>query len=155
MEQRPPFPPYTVETALEKIRAAEDGWNSRDPEMVARAYTIDSRWRNRTELVTGRAEIVAFLTRKWARELEYRLVKELWGNKENRMAVRFCYESQTADGQWFRSFGNELWEFDEHGLMRARHASINDLAITEAERKFHWPLGPRPKEHPGLTAMGL
>ncbi len=155
MEQRPPFPPYTTETALQKVRAAEDGWNSRDPEAVALAYTEDSRWRNRTEFVNGRAEIVAFLTKKWERELEYRLVKELWGNKENRMAVRFCYECRNAEGQWFRSYGNELWEFAENGLMRARHASINDLAITEAERKFRWELGKRPEEHPGLGEMGL
>ena len=155
MERRPPFPPYTLETALEKVHAAEDAWNSRDPEMVAMAYTVNSHWRNRTEFVNGRAEIVGFLQRKWANELEYRLVKELWGNKENRMAVRFCYESRTADGQWFRSYGNELWEFEENGLMQARHASINDLPITESERKFRWEPGPRPKGHPGLSEMGL
>ena len=155
MEKRPPFPPYTTETALAKVRAAEDAWNSRDPETVALAYTMDSRWRNRTEFVTGRAEIVAFLRRKWEHELEYRLVKELWGNKENRMAVRFCYESHDAAGQWFRSYGNELWEFDENGLMRARYASINDLPITEAERTFRWELGKRPEGHPGLGEMGL
>ena len=155
MEQRPPFPPYTTETALQKVRAAEDAWNSRDPEAVSLAYTVDSRWRNRTEFVTGRPEIVAFLKRKWERELEYRLVKELWGNKENRMAVRFCYESRNAEGQWFRSYGNELWEFAENGLMRTRHASINDLAITEAERRFRWELGERPAGHPGLGEMGL
>ncbi len=155
MEQRPPFPPYTTETATEKVRAAENGWNSRDAEKVALAYTVDSRWRNRTEFINGRAEIVAFLTKKWQCELEYRLVKELWGNKENRMAVRFCYESRNAEGQWFRSYGNELWEFDENGLMRTRHASINDLPITEAERKFRWPLGRRPEGHPGLSEMGL
>ncbi len=155
MEQRPPFPPYTPESAEIKVRAAEDGWNSRDPEAVVLAYSVDSRWRNRAESINGRAEIVAFLTRKWARELEYRLIKELWGNKENRMAVRFCYESHDAVGQWFRSFGNELWEFDENGLMRARHASINDLAIREDERLFRWPLGKRPEGHPGLSEMGL
>ena len=155
MEGRPPFPPYTTETALQKVRAAEDGWNSRDPQRVALAYTVDSRWRNRTEFVTGRVEIAAFLKRKWERELEYRLVKELWGNKENRMAVRFCYESHDASGQWWRSFGNELWEFDEIGLMRTRHASINDLAIPEAERRFRWELGPRPAGHPGMSEMGL
>ncbi len=155
MEKRPPFPPYTTETALEKVRAAEDAWNSRDPETVALAYTVDSQWRNRTEFVTGRAEIAAFLRRKWERELEYRLVKELWGNKENRMAVRFCYEWHDAAGQWFRSYGTELWEFAENGLMRARHASINDLAIAEAERTFRWELGKRPEGHPGLSEMGL
>lgn len=155
MERRPPFPPYTTETALQKVRAAEDAWNSRDPERVALAYTVDSRWRNRTEFVTGRAEIVGFLRRKWEREREYRLVKEMWGNKENRMAVRFCYECCDAEGQWSRSYGNELWEFDENGLMRARHASINDLAITEAERVFRWELGRRPEGHPGLSEMGL
>ena len=155
METRPPLPPYTTETALVKVRAAEDAWNSRDPETVAMAYTEDSRWRNRTEFVTGRAEIAAFLRRKWEREREYRLVKELWGNKENRMAVRFCYEWHDAAGQWFRSYGNELWEFAENGLMRARHASINDLAIAEAERKFRWALGVRPAGHPGLAEMGL
>ncbi len=155
MEKRPPFPPYTFESALEKVRAAEDAWNTRDPARVALAYTVDSRWRNRTEFVTGRAEIMAFLTRKWERELEYRLVKELWGTAEDRMAVRFCYESRDAAGQWLRSYGNELWEFDENGLMQARHASINDLAITEAERKFRWEPGPRPAGHPGLTEMGL
>ena len=155
MEKRPPFPPYTTETALQKVRAAEDAWNTRDPERVAMAYTEDSRWRNRTEFVNGRAAIVRFLGSKWEREREYRLVKELWGNKENRMAVRFCYESQDAAGEWWRSYGNELWEFDENGLMRARHASINDLRIAEAERKFHWELGPRPAGHPGLSEMGL
>ena len=156
MERPVPFPPpYTPESAAIKVRAAEDGWNSRDPERVALAYTVDSRWRNRAEFVTGRAEIVAFLRRKWERELEYRLVKELWGTAEDRMAVRFCYESHDASGQWFRSYGNELWEFDENGLMRARYASINDLAIAEAERRFRWELGTRPEGHPGLSAMGL
>ena len=131
-EQRPPFPPFTHETAIEKVRKAEDAWNSRDPQKVSLAYSIDSRWRNRTEFINGREEIVAFLTRKWARESGYRLIKELWGFKENRMAVRFCYESHDASGQWFRSYGNELWQFNADGLMTARHASINDLAITEA-----------------------
>ena len=144
MEIRPPVPPFTSETARLKVRAAEDAWNSRDAEMVALAYTVDSRWRNRTEFLTGRLAIVAFLRRKWQRELEYRLVKELWGNKENRMAVRFCYEWHDADGQWWRSYGNELWEFAENGLMQQRHASINDLAIGEPERKFRWELGKRP-----------
>lgn len=155
MEQRPPVPPFTLESAVEKVRAAEDGWNSRDPEKVAMAYTADSRWRNRTEFLTGRAEIVAFLRRKWERELEYRLVKELWGFKENRMAVRFCYEWREAAGQRWRSYGNELWEFDENGLMRVRQASINDLAIAEGERRFRWALGRRPEGEPGLGEMGL
>ena len=154
-EIRPPLPPFTLESATVKVRSAEDAWNSRDAETVSLAYTGNSRWRNRTEFVHGRGEIVAFLRRKWERELEYRLVKELWGTRENRMAVRFCYESRDVNGQWFRSYGNELWEFDEGGLMRARHASINDLAIGEADRLFRWPLGPRPTGHPGLTEMGL
>jgi len=146
---------FTLETATEKVRKAEDAWNTRDPERVSLAYTPDSRWRNRDQFVTGRAAIVEFLTAKWARELDYRLSKELWGFRENRMAVRFVYESHDANGQWWRSFGNELWEFDEHGLMRRREASINDLAISAADRKFHWPAGPRPADHPGLTEMGL
>ena len=154
-EQRPPFPPFTLETATEKVRKAEDGWNSRDPQKVSLAYSIDSRWRNRTEFINGREEIVAFLTRKWARESGYRLIKELWGFKENRMAVRFCYESHDASGQWFRSYGNELWQFNADGLMTARHASTNDLAITEAERLFHWPQVRRPDDHPGLSDLGL
>ena len=154
-EARPPYPPFTLETAAEKVRKAEDAWNTRDPEKVSRAYTPDSRWRNRDQFVTGRAAIVDFLTAKWTRELDYRLCKELWGFRENRMAVRFVYESHDANGQWFRSFGNELWEFDEDGLMRRREASINDLAITEAERKLRWHPGPRPADHPGLTEMGL
>ena len=154
-EQRPPFPPFTLETATEKVRKAEDGWNSRDPQKVSLAYSIDSRWRNRNEFINGREEIVAFLTRKWARESGYRLIKELWGFKENRMAVRFCYESHDEAGQWFRSYGNELWQFDANGLMTQRHASINDLAITEAERLFHWPQGRRPDDHPGLSDLGL
>ena len=155
METRPPLPPFTEETAPLKVRAAEDGWNTRDPEKVALAYTENSRWRNRAEFAQGRAEIVAFLTRKWERELEYRLIKELWGFKGNRMAVRFCYEWHEAAGQWFRSYGNELWEFDESGLMQVRHASINDLPIDERQRLFHWPQGRRPDGHPGLTEMGL
>jgi len=154
-EQRPPFPPFTLETAIIKARKAEDAWNSRDPHKVSLAYTLDSRWRNRTEFVTGREAIVGLLTRKWERELEYRLCKELWSFQENRIAVRFVYESHDVSGQWWRSFGNELWEFDEHGLMRRREASINDLKIEEAGRRFHWPLGPRPEQHPGLTEMGL
>ena len=154
-EQRPPFPPFTLETATEKVRKAEDAWNTRDPQKVSLAYSINSRWRNRTEFINGRDEIVAFLTRKWARESGYRLIKELWGFKENRMAVRFCYESHDSSGQWFRSYGNELWQFNADGLMTVRHASINDLAITEAERLFHWPQGRRPDDHPGLSELGL
>ena len=159
---RPPLPPFSLETAAAKVRAAEDAWNTRDPERVALAYTEDSQWRNRTEFFQGRAAIVAFLTRKWEREREYRLCKELWGTRENRMAVRFVYESQEAStgaaqapGQWWRSFGNELWEFDADGYMRVRQASINDLRIADVERRFHWPLGPRPEGHPGLTEMGF
>ena len=152
---RPPLPPFTEETARVKVRAAEDGWNGRDPAKVALAYTIDSQWRNRGEFVSGRADIEAFLTKKWARELDYRLIKELWATTANRIAVRFAYECHDSDGAWYRSYGNENWEFDEDGLMQRRIASINDLAITEAERKFHWPLGPRPDDHPGLSELGL
>lgn len=148
-------PPFTYETAVLKVRAAEDGWNSRDPQRVALAYTVDSRWRNRSEFVTGREQIVAFLSSKWERELEYRLIKELWAFGGNRIAVRFCYESHDASGQWSRSYGNENWEFDEKGLMRHRHASINDLTIAEQERLFDWPIGRRPDDHPGLSALGL
>ena len=155
MSSRPPFPPFTPETAAQKARMAEDAWNTRDPARVALAYTIDSQWRNRTEFLAGREAIEAFLTRKWERELEYRLIKEVWGFRENRMAVRFAYESHDGTGQWFRSYGNELWEFDEHGLMRRRVASINDLAIAETERKYHWPLGRRPDDHAGLSELGL
>ena len=154
-QQRPPLPPFTLESAKEKVRKAEDAWNSRDPHKVALAYSIDSRWRNRDEFIHGRDEIIAFLTRKWARESDYRLIKELWGFRENRMAVRFCYESHDASGQWFRSYGNELWEFNANGLMTVRHAGINDLAISEAERLFHWPQGRRPDDHPGLSELGL
>lgn len=154
-DQRPPFPPFTRETALQKVRKAEDGWNGRDPQKVALAYSADSRWRNRNEFVHGRDEIVAFLTRKWQRELDYRLVKELWAFGENRIAVRFAYESHDPSGQWFRSYGNENWEFNADGLMTVRHASINDLAIAEADRLFHWPLGPRPADHRGLSELGL
>ena len=152
---RPPLPPFTEETARIKIRAAEDGWNSRDPAKVALAYTPDSRWRNRAEFVNGRGEIEAFLTRKWERELDYRLIKELWAWTDNRIAVRFAYECHDDDGNWFRSYGNENWEFDEQGLMRLRIASINDLPIVGADRKYHWPLGRRPDDHPGLTELGL
>jgi len=152
---RPPLPPFSRETAIQKVRSAEDGWNHRDPARVALAYTPDSRWRNRSEFPVGRAEIEAFLARKWARELEYRLIKELWAWDANRIAVRFAYEWHDASGQWFRSYGNENWEFDANGLMRLRFASINDLAIAEADRKFHWPQGPRPADHPGLSDLGL
>ncbi len=152
---RPPLPPFTPETAAQKARGAEDAWNSRDPERVSLAYTPDCRWRNRAEFITGRAEIVAFLTRKWASEQDYRLIKQVWAQEGNRIAVRFAYEWHDARGQWFRSYGNENWEFDEQGLMRLRIASINDLAIAEANRKFHWPLGRRPDDHPSLSDLGL
>ncbi|WP_263367061.1 nuclear transport factor 2 family protein [Edaphobacter bradus] len=148
-------PPFTRESATAKVRRAEDGWNTRDPETVSLAYTVDSRWRNRSEFVNGREAIVAFLTRKWSRELEYRLIKELWAFDGARIAVRFAYECHDAQGQWWRSYGNENWEFDEQGLMKARYACINDLAITEAERLFHWPIGRRPDDHPELSDLGL
>lgn len=154
-EARPPLPPFTADTAKQKVRLAEDGWNSRDAQRVAQAYTPDSLWRNRAEFISGREQIVAFLERKWRRELDYRLIKELWAFSENRIAVRFAYEWHDDSGQWFRSYGNENWEFSAQGLMQARHASINDLPITEAERKFHWPQGRRPDEHPGLSDLGL
>ena len=153
--RRPPWPPFTRETAIEKVRLAEDAWNSRDPEKVALAYTVDSRWRNRSEFVSGRQEIVAFLRHKWAKELEYRLIKELWVFEGTRIAVRFAYEWHDASGNWFRSYGNENWEFDESGLMRLRFASINDLPIKETERTYHWPLGRRPDDHPALSALGF
>jgi nuclear transport factor 2 (NTF2) superfamily protein len=152
---RPPLPPFTLETARQKVRMAEDAWNTHDPARVALAYTQDSRWRNRSEFLQGRAEIEAFLTRKWQRELDYRLIKELWACHENRIAVRFAYEWHDGQAQWFRSYGNEMWEFDAHGLMRARHASINDLAIAEGERLYRWPPGRRPDEHPSLGELGL
>ena len=152
---RPPLPPFTTETARQKVRAAEDGWNSRDPVKVAQAYTVDSKWRNRAEFPEGRDEIEAFLARKWQREQEYRLIKELWAHDGNRIAVRFAYEWHDAAGQWYRSYGNENWEFDADGLMARRYASINDLAIEAAERKFHWPQGRRPDDHPGLSDLGL
>lgn len=155
MEQKPPFPPFSEETATQKVRMAEDAWNNRDPEKVALAYTVDSVWRNRNEFVTGRGEIVAFLKRKWAKELDYRLIKELWAFTGSRIAVRFAYEWHDDSGNWYRSYGNENWEFDENGLMGRRHASINDLAITAGERKFHWPHGRRPDDHPGLSELGL
>jgi nuclear transport factor 2 (NTF2) superfamily protein len=152
---RPPLPPFDREAAVKKVRLAEDAWNTRDPEKVAGAYTEDSRWRNRSEFLNGRAEIVAFLTRKWARELEYRLIKELWAFGDDRIAVRFAYEWHDDSGNWFRSYGNENWEFDENGLMRRRYASINDLAITEADRLYRWPQGRRPDDHPSLSDLGL
>lgn len=155
MTSRPPLPPFTADTAAQKVRLAEDGWNSRDPERVAGAYTPDSRWRNRVEFLVGREAIIALLRRKWARELDYRLVKELWAFTDNRIAVRFAYEWRDDGGHWFRSYGNENWEFDEDGKMRWRIASINDLPIAQSDRKFHWPLGRRPDDHPGLSALGL
>jgi uncharacterized protein len=153
--QRPPLPPFTRETATQKVRLAEDGWNSRDPEKVSLAYSPDSRWRNRAEFANGRQEIVALLRRKWTKELDYRLIKELWAFDGNRIAVRFAYESRDDSGNWSRSYGNENWEFDENGLMRLRFACINDLPIKESERKFLWPLGRRPDDHPGLSDLGL
>jgi uncharacterized protein len=152
---RPPLPPFNADTAAQKARLAEDAWNSRDPSRVALAYTEQSRWRNRSEFVQGRAEIEAFLTRKWQRELDYRLIKEVWAFAGHRIAVRFAYEWHDDSGHWFRSYGNENWEFDEHGLMRVRIASINDLPIVAEECKYRWPLGPRPEEEPGLSAQGL
>ena len=153
--RRPPSPPFIHETAIQKVRLAEDAWNTRDPENVAFAYTQDSRWRNRAEYINGRGEIIAFLRRKWARELDYRLIKELWSFSENRIAVRFAYEWHDDSRNWFRSYGNENWEFDENGLMRLRLASINDLPIREDERKYRWPLGRRPDNHAGLSDLGL
>ncbi|GAA5192815.1 DUF1348 family protein [Rugosimonospora acidiphila] len=156
MEDRPPLPPFTEETAIQKVRMAENAWNTRDPQKVALAYTVDSAWRNRDQFINGRDGIVEFLTTKWSRELDYRLIKALWAFRENRIAVRFAYESHDASGQWFRSYGNENWEFDEHGLMRRRIASINDLPISESDRLYHWDSsGPRPEDHPGLEDLGL
>ncbi|UIF90360.1 nuclear transport factor 2 family protein [Cupriavidus sp. UYPR2.512] len=154
-EIRPPLPPFTRESAIAKVRAAEDGWNSRDPERVALAYTVDSAWRNRAEFVSGRADIVAFLQRKWQKELDYRLIKELWAHDGNRIAVRFAYEWHDDSGNWYRSYGNENWEFDEAGLMCRRYACINDAPIKAADRKFHWTLGRRPDAHAGLSELGL
>ncbi|MEP7041558.1 MAG: nuclear transport factor 2 family protein [Dokdonella sp.] len=155
-ENRPPLPPFTRETAIKKARGAEDAWNTCNPERVSLAYTVDSRWRNRSDFVNGREQIVQFLTRKWNRELDYRLIKELWAFTDNRIAVRFAYEFHDDSGHWFRAYGNENWEFDENGLMRVRHASINDLPIQESERKFHWDRsGPRPAEHASLSDLGL
>ena len=154
-ETRPPCPPFTAETAAQKVRAAEDGWNSRDPARVALAYTPDSVWRNRSEFLTGRADIESFLKQKWLSALDYRLIRELWAHDGNRIAVRFAYEWHDGSGQWYRSYGNENWEFEGNGLMRRRIASINDLPIREEDRKFHWPLGRRPDDHPGLSDLGL
>jgi len=152
---RPPLPPFTPESAVQKVRLAEDAWNTRDPARVALAYTVDSSWRNRAEFLQGRAAIEAFLRRKWARELDYRLIKELWAFGENRIAVRFAYEWHDDSGQWFRSYGNENWEFDAAGLMQRRIASINDVPMVASERKYHWPAGPRPAEHPSLSELGF
>ena len=151
----PIVPPFTEETAIAKIRAAEDGWNSRDPQRVALVYTEDSQWRNRSEFPVGRPQIIEFLTRKWAKELDYRLIKELWAFRDNRIAVRFAYEWHDDSGHWFRSYGNENWEFAPSGLMQRRFASINDMPIKESDRKYHWPLGRRPDDHPGLSQLGL
>jgi hypothetical protein len=155
MSKNPPLPPFSRDTAIQKVRLAEDGWNSRNPERVALAYTEDSRWRNRAEFVNGRQEIISFLTRKWTRELDYRLIKELWAFTENQIAVRFAYEWHDDSGNWFRSYGNENWEFEQNGLMRVRFASINDLPIHQSQRKYHWVLGRRPDDHPGLSDLGL
>jgi uncharacterized protein len=152
---RPPVPPFTLDTAIEKVRLIEDVWNGRDPERLALGYSENSRWRNRAEFLNGRAEVTAFLKRKWSRELDYRLIKELWSFGGNRIAVRFAYECHDDSGNWFRSYGNKNWEFDDDGLMRTRFASINDLPIRESERKFHWPLGRRPDDHPGLSDLGF
>ena len=154
-ESKPPLPPFDSETAVQKVRLAEDAWNSRDPDRVSLAYTIDSKWRNRAEFINGREAIVQFLTRKWARELDYRLIKEIWAYEDNQIAVRFAYEWHDDSGNWFRSYGNENWEFDESGLMRLRYASINDLSITESERKYHWQQERRPDDHPSLSDLGL
>ena len=155
MEQKPPLPPFTRETAAQKVRMAEDAWNSRDPDRVSLGYTVDSRWRNRSEFPVGREAILAFLRGKWTREQDYRLIKEVWAFGDNRIAVRFAYEWHDDSGHWYRSYGNENWEFNEQGFMMRRFASINDLPIKESERKFHWPLGRRPDDHPGLSELGL
>ncbi len=154
-ESRPPLPPFDLDAAVKKVRMAENAWNSHDPAKVSLVYTIDSAWRNRSEFINGRDEIVQFLTRKWAKELEYRLIKELWSYKDQRIAVRFAYEWHDETGDWYRSYGNENWEFADNGLMRRRIASINDLPITPAERKYHWPLGSRPDDHPSLSDLDL
>ena len=155
IETKPPLPPFNLASATQKVRLAEDGWNSRDPQRVSLVYTEDSQWRNRHEFPVGRAQIVEFLQRKWQREHEYRLIKEIWAHDSHRIAVRFAYEWKDENGQWFRSYGNENWEFENNGLMRKRYASINDLAINESERLFHWPLGRRPDDHPGLSELDL
>jgi nuclear transport factor 2 (NTF2) superfamily protein len=155
MSTRPPLPPFTRESAIEKVRLAEDGWNSRNPEKVSLANTVETQWRNRSTFVNNREEAAAFLKGKWQKELEYRLIKELWAFTENRIAVRYAYEWHDDSGNWFRSYGNENWEFDENGLMQNRFACINDLPIKESERKFHWPQGRRPDDHPGLSELGL
>ncbi len=155
LASKPPLPPFDSSSAAQKVRMAEDAWNCRDPQKVSMAYSPDSVWRNRAEFITGRAEIVSFLERKWAKELEYRLIKELWATAGNRIAVRFAYEWRDASGRWFRAYGNENWEFDDSGLMKLRIASINDVPIEESNRKYHWPQGKRPDEHPGLSELGL
>ena len=155
MEQKPPLPPFTRETAAQKVRMAEDAWNSRAPDRVSLGYTVDSRWRNRSEFPVGREAILAFLRGKWTREQDYRLIKEVWAFGDNRIAVRFAYEWHDDKGQWYRSYGNENWDFNANGLMQVRHASINDVAIAESDRKYHWPQGPRPADHPGLSDLGL
>lgn len=155
IEARPPFPPFTRDMAIQKVRMAEDAWNNQDPHRIALAYSPDSAWRNRNEFINGRADIIEFLELKWSQEIEYRLIKELWAFTEDRIAVRFAYEWHNANNTWFRSYGNENWEFDSNGLMQRRYASINDLAITEADRKFHWPIGRRPDEHASLSELDL
>ncbi len=155
MPARPPLPPFTTETAIQKVRLAEDAWNTRDPQKVSLAYTEDSRWRNRSEFLHGRQAIIEFLERKWSSELDYRLIKELWAFTGNRIAVRFAYEFQDTSGRWWRAYGNENWEFDTEGLMSVRHASINDLPIEQSDRKYHWPQGRRPDGHPSLSDLGL
>ena len=154
-ENRPPLPPFSYEDAIIKVRKAEDAWNGKNPQAVSLAYTEDSQWRNRSEFITGRERIVDFLTKKWLKEQDYRLIKEIWCHSENRIAVRFAYEWHDSEGNWFRSYGNENWQFNAQGLMEQRHASINDVAISESERLFHWPAGIRPQDHPGLTELGL
>lgn len=154
-QARPPFPPFNFETATQKVRMAEDGWNNRDPQKVAMAYTMDSQWRNRAEFINGREEIVQFLTRKWHKELEYRLIKELWAFTDNKIAVRFAYEWHDLAGNWFRSYGNENWQFSTEGLMEKRYACINDIPISQTDRKFHWPQGRRPDDYASLTALSL
>ena len=155
VEPRPPLPPFTRDTAIQKVRLAEDAWNSKDPQRVSLAYTPDTRWRNRNAFFVGRNQVIEFLSAKWAKENDYRLIKELWAFGDDRIAVRFAYEWHDHDGHWFRSYGNENWQFDAHGLMAVRHASINDLAIGEGDRLFRWPSGRRPDDHPGLSALGL